>query len=112
MNKQPNYFDFDESNNGFQLEEVKNPSHNSNDPLSKESIIARKKQLQRLLIILMGIGLSLGLVLSIGLVILLNKLGLTKKPYQLKQQKQQPVEQIRYHHGQEFSTTEQYVMIP
>ena len=99
MNKQPNNFDFDESNNGFKLPQADNIIDRNNEHLSTESIIARKKQLKRLVMILMGIGLILGLGLSTGVVILLNKLGLTKKPHELKQQKQEPVEQIRYHHG-------------
>ncbi len=99
MNQQPNNFDFDESNNGFKLPQVETNTNRDNEGISTESLLARKKQLQRLVLILMGIGLGVGLVLSIGVIILLNKLGLTKKPYELQQQKQQPVEQIRYHHG-------------
>ena len=97
MNQQPpDNFNFDESNNGFKLPQVETTDHDDYEGISTESIIARKKQLQRLLLILMGIGLSAGLVLSVGVVILLNKLGLTKKPHELQQQQPPPVEQIRY----------------
>ena len=44
----------------------------------------------------MGIRVSLGLLLSVVVIILLNKLGLTKKPYELKQQQNQQLEEIRY----------------
>ena len=96
MNQQPNNFNFDESKNGFKLPQVETTSHDNNEGISTERIIARKKQLKRLVLILMGIGLSVGLVLSMGMVILLNKLGLTKKPYELQQQQKPSVEQIRY----------------
>ena len=98
VNQQPNNFDFDESTNGFKLPQTETNVHEDHENISAESILARKKQLQRLLIILMGIGVSLGLILSVGIIILLNKLGLTKKPYELKQQQQQqqPLEEIHY----------------
>ena len=99
MNQQPNNFDFDESNNGFKVPQVETTIHQNNEGISTESLLARKKQLKRLVMMLMGIGLIMGLLLSVGVVILLNKLGLTKKPSDLQQQKQQPVEQIRYHHS-------------
>lgn len=110
MNKQPNDFNFDESHNDFKLPQAENTSHRDNEHISTESVIAHKKQLKRLLTILIGMGLILGLVLSVGLVALLNKLGLTKKPYQLKQQKEQPVEQIHDRDRNEFPETESYVI--
>lgn len=94
MNQQPNNFNFDESNNGFQLSQPETIRHNENENISTENVLARKKQLKRLLIILMGVGLSLGLVLSIGVIILLDKLGLTKKPDR-PQQLQPPIEEIK-----------------
>lgn len=104
MNQPPHNFDFDESTNGngSQLPQAETSDHQNNENISAESLQARKKQLKRLLLILIGIGTSVGLILSIGMVILLNKLGLTKKPDELKQQKQQPIEQIRYQYDQEF----------
>ena len=99
MNKQPNNFNFDESNNGFKLPQAENTSHSDDEYISTESLIARKKQLKRLVMILIGIGLILGLGLSVGVVSLLNKFGLLEKPYEIKQKKEQPIEQIRYRHG-------------
>lgn len=96
MNQQPNNFDFDESANGFKFPQPETDVHEDNENISAESLLARKKQLKRLLIILMGIGVSLGLLLSVVVIILLNKLGLTKKPYELKQQQNQQLEEIRY----------------
>ena len=98
MNQPPHNFDFDESanGNGFQLSQDETNNHENSENISPESLLARKKQLKLLLIILIGIGLSVGLLLSVGMVILLNKLGLTKKPYELQQQKQQPIEEIHY----------------
>ena len=94
MNQQPNNFNFDESTNGCQLSQPEIIRHDENEKLSVENILAHKKQLKRLLIILMGIGLSLGLVISIGIVILLNKLGLNQKPD--RRGKPQPqIEQIK-----------------
>lgn len=95
MNQQPNNFDFDESNNGFKLPQSTIRSNENDENIPLENIRARKKQLGKLLLILMGIGLSLGLLLSAGLIILLNKLGLNKKPFQLEQKKQQQIEQIQ-----------------
>ncbi|MGK7951766.1 MAG: hypothetical protein AB4368_24000 [Xenococcaceae cyanobacterium] len=98
MNQPPHNFDFDESanGNGFQLSQAETNNHENSENISPESLLARKKQLKRLLIILIGLGLSVGLLLSVGMVILLNKLGLTKKPHELQQQKQQPIEEIHY----------------
>lgn len=98
MNQPPHNFDFDESanGNGFQLSQDETNNHENSENISPERLLARKKQLKRLLIILIGLGLSVGLLLSVGMVILLNKLGLTKKPHELQQQKQQPIEEIHY----------------
>ncbi len=66
--------------------------------LNPESIKNRKNQLERLFIKLIAIGLSMGLVLGIGVYIALEKLGLSKKPYDIKREQQQPssTEQIDY----------------
>ncbi len=94
MNQQPNNFDFDESSNGFKLPQPETNIHEDNENISAESLLARKKQLKRFLIILMSIGVSLGLLLSVVVIIVLNKLGLNKKPYELNQQQQ--LEEIHY----------------
>ncbi len=55
--------------------------------ISAENIAIRKKQLESILIKLIAVGLTLGTVLGIGAYYLLHKLGLTKKPYQIEQEK-------------------------
>lgn len=55
--------------------------------ISAENIAVRKKQLESILIKLIAFGLALGTVLGIGAYYLLHKLGLTKKPYQIEQEK-------------------------
>lgn len=57
--------------------------------LSPKNVAARKKQLEKIFIKLIAIGLSIGAVLGVGTYYLLNKLGLTKKPYQIEQEKLQ-----------------------
>jgi energy-converting hydrogenase Eha subunit F len=69
-----------------------------NANLSPENVAVRKKQLEKIFLKLIAIGLAIGAILGIGTYYLLNKLGLNKKPYQIEQKKQQqqqaPFEQI------------------
>jgi hypothetical protein len=93
----PDNFNFDEE--GWQLPSLETKVSNGqdndeNDNLSSKTIAARKKQLERLFLWLIGIGLGLGLVLSIGVVILLDRLGLTKKPHEIKQQQEEQIEKV------------------
>ena len=86
----------------FQSEENSEDNQDSLSPeessLDPEAIKIRKNQLERLFIKLIAIGLSMGLVLGIGVYIALEKLGLSKKPYEIKREQQQPsaTEQIEY----------------
>ena len=57
--------------------------------LSAKNVATRKKQLEKIFIKLIAIGLSLGAILGVGTYYLLDKLGLTKKPYQIKQEQLQ-----------------------
>ncbi len=57
--------------------------------LSPENVAVRKKQLEKIFLKLIAIGLALGAILGVGTYYLLNKLGLNKKPYQIEQEKQQ-----------------------
>ena len=57
--------------------------------LSPKNVAVRKKQLEGIFIKLIAIGLSIGAVLGVGTYYLLNKLGLTKKPYQIEQERLQ-----------------------
>ena len=71
--------------------------------VSPENLAVRKKQLEKILIKLIAVGLACGTVLGIGTYYLLSKLGLNKKPYELEQerierekQKQNKQEQISF----------------
>lgn len=55
--------------------------------LSTESVTVRKKQLENIFLKLIILGLTLGTILGISAYYLLHKFGLTKKPYQLEQEK-------------------------
>lgn len=55
--------------------------------LSIESVTVRKKQLEGIFLKLIILGLTLGTILGISAYYLLHKFGLTKKPYQLEQEK-------------------------
>lgn len=55
--------------------------------LSTDNIAIRKKQLESIFIKLIAIGLAFGTVLGLGAYYLLHKFGLTKKPYQIEQEK-------------------------
>jgi hypothetical protein len=55
--------------------------------LSIESVTVRKKQLESVFLKLIILGLTLGTILGISAYYLLHKFGLTKKPYQLEQEK-------------------------
>lgn len=55
--------------------------------ISTENIAVRKKQLESIFIKLIAFGLAFGTVLGLGAYYLLHKFGLTKKPYQIEQEK-------------------------
>lgn len=106
MNQSPNNFNFDDNGLNFsnleekatkELEEIENLS-----PESRERLIIHKKQLERLIFYLAGFGFGLGLLLAIVLIIVLNKLGMTKKPDELPQPENEKLEQIQYHPEQSF----------
>jgi hypothetical protein len=97
MNHSPNNFNFDDDGFKFPYQEEENTEELQN--LSSESIqrlSAHKKQLQRLLIYLAGLGLGLGLLLAVVLVFALNKLGLTKKPDEIPVKEDVKLEKIKY----------------
>ncbi|MEY2833371.1 MAG: hypothetical protein RLZZ574_2630 [Cyanobacteriota bacterium] len=94
-----------QSEDDFNQDRSQNAQNNSSDPnvdnilnnidanLSVESVAVRKKQLENIFIKLIVFGLALGTVLGIGAYYLLHKFGLTKKPYQLEQEKIEREEQ-------------------
>ncbi|MDJ0572757.1 MAG: hypothetical protein QNJ53_27465 [Pleurocapsa sp. MO_192.B19] len=55
--------------------------------LSAKNVAARKKQIESVFMKLIAFGLAVGAILGVGAYYLLNKLGLTKKPYQIEQEK-------------------------
>ncbi|MGK7898779.1 MAG: hypothetical protein AB4372_35485 [Xenococcus sp. (in: cyanobacteria)] len=75
---------------GFSPEEL--------EDVNPEDLAYRKKELSRILLWLMGFGLGLGIIVAIIIAIAMNKLGLTKRPHELKPQPvkspQEKVEQI------------------
>ncbi len=78
----------------FDRDLPKNSNSNKNTDnidanLSPKNVAVRKKQLEKIFIKLIAFGLALGAVLGVGTYFLLNKLGLTKKPYQIEQEKQE-----------------------
>jgi hypothetical protein len=106
MNQSPNNFNLDDGGFKFpslegkaakELQEIENLS-----PESRERLLIHKKQLERLIIYLAGFGFGLGLLLAIVLIIVLNKLGMTKKPYELPRQENNQLEQIKYDPDQSF----------
>ena len=90
MYQSPNDFDFepnDELTNDSSNQKLKN--ENNPDNLSTKSLVQRKKQLEKLFIYLIGFGVGLGLVLALLVMLVLNRFGLTKKPYEIESQPQQ-----------------------
>lgn len=55
--------------------------------VSSENVAARKKNIESIFFKLIAVGLAVGVVLSVGAYFLLNKLGLTKSPEQMEQER-------------------------
>ena len=58
-----------------------------NANVSSQNVAARKKGIESLFFKLIVTGLAVGAILSVGAYFLLNKLGLTKSPQQLEQER-------------------------
>ena len=95
--------DFDSNLNPFanrSNKEKKSPnlSPEELENVSPEDLAYRKKELSKILLWLMGFGLGLGLIVAIIVAIAMNKLGLTKRPYELEPKpvkpRQEKVDQI------------------
>ncbi len=78
-------FDIDRAQDNTSEQNLKQIDAN----LSPENVAIRKKQLEKIFLKLIAIGLAIGAILGVGTYYLLNKLGLNKKPYQIEQEKQQ-----------------------
>ncbi|MGL6338932.1 MAG: hypothetical protein ACRC80_07310 [Waterburya sp.] len=78
-------FDIDRAQDNTSEQNLKQIDAN----LSSENVAIRKKQLEKIFLKLIAIGLAIGAILGVGTYYLLNKLGLNKKPYQIEQEKQQ-----------------------
>ncbi|MGB5634305.1 MAG: hypothetical protein WBM86_16205 [Waterburya sp.] len=83
----------DSNQDPWQKSESNKNLENIDSHISPESLAVRKKQLESIFIKLIAMGLALGAVLGGGAYYLLHKLGLTKKPYQLEQEKIEPEKQ-------------------
>lgn len=55
--------------------------------MSSKNVEARQKKIEGLFFKLIVVGLAVGAVLSVGAYFLLNKLGLTKSPEQMEQER-------------------------
>ena len=72
-----------------------NPENIGSDPkfdrnnanVSPENVAARKKGIESLFFKLIVIGLTVGAILSVGAYFLLDKLGLTRSPEQMEQER-------------------------
>ena len=72
--------------------------------VSPENVAERKKKIEQVFVKLIVFGLIVGAILSVGAYYLLNKLGLTKKPYEIEQEK---IEQQRSPSLEEIRTVPQ-----
>jgi hypothetical protein len=50
------------------------------EDFSSPSLVQTQKKLQRILLVLLGIGLVMGALLSVGVVVVMNKLGMKEVP--------------------------------
>jgi uncharacterized membrane protein YciS (DUF1049 family) len=92
MYPQDDNFDIDRAQDNTSEENLKQIDAN----LSPKNVAIRKKQLEKIFLKLIAIGLAIGVILGVGTYYLLNKLGINKKPYQIEQEQQQqtPSEEI------------------
>ena len=95
--------DFDSNPNPFsnranQERKLDDLSPKELENISPEDLAYRKQELGKILIWLMGFGLGLGIIVTLIIAIAMTKLGLTKRPHELKQKpvksQQEQVDQI------------------
>ena len=83
----------EDSNSNSQNTNAHKDTDNIDANLNPKNVATREKQLKKIFTKLIAVGLSLGAILGVGTYYLLNKLGLTKKPYQIEQEKLQKQQQ-------------------
>ncbi len=99
MFQPPNDFDSNPfSNRGNQERKLDDFDPEELENINPEELAYRKNELSRILLWLMGFGLGLGVIIAIIVTIAMTKLGLTKRPHELKEQpvkpQQEQVDQI------------------
>ena len=72
------------SNRGNQEKKLDEFAPEELEKISPEDLAYRKHELGRIILWLMGFGLGLGIILAIIIAIVMTKLGLTKRPDELK----------------------------
>ncbi|GAB4535576.1 MAG: hypothetical protein Tsb0014_22710 [Pleurocapsa sp.] len=86
-------FNFEESlkrlQNNQRDRDNQRDNYQENEGVSAENVKIRQQQIEKIFLKLIAFGLGIGLILSLVVFILLNKLGLSKKPYEIEQEKQQ-----------------------
>ena len=87
--------DFDSNPNPFANRGNKERKLDNLDPeelanVNPEEFAYRKKELSKILLWLMAFGLGLGVIVAIIIAIAMTKLGLTKRPHELKPKPEKP----------------------
>ena len=67
--------------------DTENNLENIDHNVSPRKVAAHKNQIEKVFIKLIASGLIFGAILSVGAYFLLNKLGLTKKPYEIERER-------------------------
>ena len=78
------------SNRGNKEQKLETLSPEELENISPEDLAQRKHELGKILLWLMGFGLGLGIIVAIIIGIAMTKLGLTKRPHELKQERIKP----------------------
>ena len=73
-------------NTDVELDAQKNLENIDHD-VSPRKVAGHKNQIEKVFVKLIAFGLIFGAILSVGAYFLLNKLGLTKKPYEIERER-------------------------
>jgi hypothetical protein len=82
-------FNFEESLKRLENAQSDRDNYQENEGVSSENVKIRQQQIEKIFLKLIAFGLGIGLILGLVVFILLNKLGLSKKPYEIEQEKQE-----------------------